>query len=195
MRSGSPSRNQVALTFHCNGAPALATKLLDLLHERSVPVTVFAVGNWLDDNPPLAKRIVDDGHELANHTWSHQPMGPMGRATMADEIKRCAEVLTRYVGSIGPWFRPSGIEVPTPAILAEAGKVGYRTSVGYDVDSLDFQDPGAEAVRRNVANGARAGSIISLHFGHANTPEAMPGILDDLAAKGLTPVTVSTLLH
>ena len=192
--NGPRDRRQVALTFHCAGDSALATRLLDVFKERGVAVTVFAVGTWLDQNPGLAQRMLADGHELANHTWSHGAMRTMGAATMADEITRCANAIERYNGSIGRWFRPSQIEVPTDAILAAAGKAGYATSVGYDVDSLDFQDPSAAAVRANVAKGVQGGSIVSLHFGHANTPAAMPNVLDDLAKSGLQPVTVSTLL-
>ena len=192
--NGPRDRRQVALTFHCAGESALATRLLDVFKERGVAVTVFAVGSWLDQNPGLAQRILADGHELANHTWSHGAMRTMGAATLGDEIARCAKTIERYNGSIGRWFRPSQIEVPTDAILAAAGKAGYATSVGYDVDSFDFQDPGAAAVRANVAKSVQGGSIVSMHFGHSNTPAAMPNVLDDLAKSGLQPVTVSTLL-
>jgi peptidoglycan/xylan/chitin deacetylase (PgdA/CDA1 family) len=93
-----------------------------------------------------------------------------------------------------PWFRPSGIETPTDAILTEAGRAGYAISVGYDVDTLDFQDPGARAVVANFRNGASGGSIVSLHFGHRGTIDALPGMLDHLARRGLRPVTVGQLL-
>jgi len=65
--------------------------------------------------------------------------------------------------------------------------------VSYDVDSLDFTDPGAATVRSKVAT-ATGGSIVSMHFGHQDTVTALPEVLADLAARGLTPVTVSTLL-
>jgi hypothetical protein len=66
--------------------------------------------------------------------------------------------------------------------------------VGYDVDSLDFQDPGVSAVVANVRRGAQAGSIISLHLGHQGTIKALPAILDHLGTMGLRPVTVGQLL-
>ena len=191
---GDRNGTAVALTFHAAGDTGLATQLLDLLAQQKVLVTVFGVGQWLQQNPATAKRIMSDGHELANHTFTHQAMGHLNRAQIADEIKRCADVLTGYTGSISPWFRPSGIEIPTPDILAEAGKVGYKVSVGYDLDSLDFQDPGTAAVVHNVNSAVKAGSIISLHFSHANTVAALPAILDHLRQSGLKPVTVSQLL-
>ena len=192
--NGSRTKPQVSLTYHANGDVGLATRLLDLLVQRGVHVTIFGVGSWMKANPTLVRRMLDDGHEVANHTWSHQTMGPLGRSVVADEIKRCADALAELTGSISPWFRPSGIEVPTALILEEAGKAGYRTSVGYDVDSLDFQDPGAKAVVANVSAKVKPGSIISVHFGHADTLDAMPGLLDLLAARQLAPVTVGTLL-
>jgi peptidoglycan/xylan/chitin deacetylase (PgdA/CDA1 family) len=191
---GPRDRLTIALTFHASGDPALAGRLLDLLKSRATPVTIFAVGNWLDAHADLAARMLADGHELANHTYSHQAMGGLKGSAIHDEIAKCADVLTRLTGSATSWFRPSGIEVPTAAILAGAGAVGYPVSVGYDVDSLDFQDPGANAVTANVARGVQAGSIVSLHFGHAGTIDALPSVLDHLDAARLVPVTVTQLL-
>ena len=192
--NGPRSVPKVALTYHANGDVGLATRMLDAMKQRGVHATVFGVGSWMEQNPRLVARMLDEGHEVANHTWSHPTMGPLGRATIASEITRCAEVLSSLTGSISPWFRPSGIQVPTKLILEEAGKAGYRTSVGYDVDSLDFQDPGAAAVVANVKATVQPGSIISVHFGHTDTLAALPDLLDMLAAKGLAPVTVGQLL-
>jgi peptidoglycan/xylan/chitin deacetylase (PgdA/CDA1 family) len=191
---GARSDPRVALTFHASGDPTLATQLLDELASRNVSVTVFGVGQWLAANPDLVARIRTDGHELGNHTYSHQSMGQLSASRTAAEIAGCAQVLQKLTGSISAWFRPSGIDVPTAAILAAAGRAGYPVSVGYDVDSLDFQDPGASAVVANVRKGVQAGSIVSLHFGHAGTITAMGPILDHLAASGLHTATVGQLL-
>jgi len=184
----------VALTFHASGDVALAHRLLDLLAARTVPVTVFAVGNWLAAHRDVGTRILHDGHELANHTYSHQPMGQLAPAAISEEITRCATILTAITGSVTSWFRPSGIDVPTDAILAVAGASGYPVSVGYDVDSLDFQDPGPTAVTANVKRAVQPGSIVSLHFGHPGTITALPAVLDHLARTGLQPVTVTGVL-
>jgi peptidoglycan/xylan/chitin deacetylase (PgdA/CDA1 family) len=167
---------------------------LDLLRERGVRCTVFVVGQWLEANPELGTRLMAEGHELGNHTYSHQAMGRLSPQQTTVEITRAADVLRSQTGSMSRWFRPSGIAVPTAVILLEAGRAGYPTSVGYSVDSLDFQDPGAAAVRRNVAQHVVGGSIVSLHFGHNGTIEALPGILDDLGQRSLAPVTVGELL-
>lgn len=191
---GARDSGATALTFHAAGDVGRATALLDLLKRAGTPVTVFAVGSWIEANPQIGKRILADGHELANHTWSHGAMRTMSRADLNTEITKASTTLTKVSGTNGRWFRPSQIEVPTADILAEAGRAGYGVSVGYDLDSMDFQDPGAAAVRANVIGHVQSGSIISLHFDHQNTIEALPAILDHLKSKSLRPVTVSQLI-
>ena len=66
--------------------------------------------------------------------------------------------------------------------------------LSYDVDSRDFTDPGAAAVRRVVGKAA-AGSVVSMHLGHPDTLDALPGLLDALAQRGLRPVTASALFR
>lgn len=194
LANGDRAGAQVALTFHASGDPALAQQLLDVVARAGVPITVFGVGQWMAAHPELVARIVHDGHELANHTLTHQAMGPLDADQVHDEVVGCADVLQRLTGSITAWFRPSGIAVPTATILDQAGRAGYPVSVGYDVDSLDFQDPGAAAVQANVLDHVQPGSIVSLHFGHQGTIEAFGAVVDGLHGRRLEPVTVTRLL-
>ncbi len=194
LNKGDRSVPAVALTFHAAGDVGRASRLLDVLKRSGTPVTIFAVGSWIQANPQLTKRMLADGHELANHTWSHGAMRTMSASQLDAEITRAAGALNAANGSPGRWFRPSQIDVPTEAILAAAGRAGYGVSVGYDVDTLDFQDPGAPAVRANAIAGIQPGSIVSLHFDHENTIEAMPAIIDHLKSKAWKPVTLAQLL-
>jgi len=79
-------------------------------------------------------------------------------------------------------------------VLRLAGAAGYRTVLSYDVDSRDFTDPGPVAIRRALTT-SRAGSVVSMHLGHPGTLTALPGVLDDLGRRGLTPVTASALFR
>jgi peptidoglycan/xylan/chitin deacetylase (PgdA/CDA1 family) len=194
VQAGPPTSQAVALTFHGSGDIGLTGALLDAAARASAPLTIFAVGSWLEANPQIAGTILSQGHELANHTFTHPALGSVGRARLRSEIVRCRDVLARQTGSGGRWFRPSGVARPTAAMLEEAGIAGYATIVGYDVDPLDYQDPGAAAVARRVAAGLHAGSIVSLHTGHAGTVEAFPAIVGAVRARGLEPVVVSDLV-
>ena len=192
--NGDRAGSRVALTFHASGDPALAQQLLDVVIRAGVPITVFGVGQWMAAHPDLVDRIAHDGHELGNHTLTHQAMGQLSADRIGQEVVGCADVLRNLTGSITAWFRPSGIAVPTATILDQAGRAGYPVSVGYDVDSLDFQDPGAAAVESNVLDHVQPGSIVSLHFGHQGTIAAFGPIVDGLRNRRLEPVTVTQLL-
>jgi len=157
-------------------------------------VTIFAVGQWIEANPGVARRILDAGHELANHTYTHPSLAQLGAGRVSAEITQCRDALARHAGSPGRWFRPSGVAVPNATILTAAGAAGYTTVVGYDVDPHDYQDPGADAVRARASAGLHPGAVVSLHTGHRGTVDAMSRLLDDIAAKGLTPVTISGLV-
>jgi peptidoglycan/xylan/chitin deacetylase (PgdA/CDA1 family) len=192
--AGPRTSHQVALTFHLSGDPALVARLLDTTSQAGVPISLFAVGRWLTDHPTLVRRILADGHELDNHTWSHPVLGRLTGPAVAAEIRRCRAALIRATGSGGRYFRPSGMTRPTPLVLAEAAAAGYPLVVAFDVDPHDYTDPGADAVTARVAAGLRPGSIVSLHTGHAGTIAALPAILATTRTHGLHPVPLHRLL-
>jgi peptidoglycan/xylan/chitin deacetylase (PgdA/CDA1 family) len=196
--SGPATKSRVALTFHTNGDIDLADQLLGVLASRNVQMTSFVVGNWLDANPYMAKRIGDAGHEFANHTYTHPSFLALGRDAQLAEVTRCRDVLVRLTGGPGVAFRPSGTDdgtvPPGDQVLSVAAAAGYPTVLGFDVDPFDYQDPGAPAVTSRTLAAVKPGAIVSLHFGHPGTITALPAILDGLDARKLTPVTVSKLL-
>ena len=191
---GSRSVPKVALTFHGAGDLKIAHSLLNILNSTKTPVTVFAVGTFLASEPAIAKTILDGGHDLGNHTMTHTQMKTISATRVDAEIAGCANELKKLIGNHGKWFRPSGTQYSTALIRKTALKYGYKNCISYDVDSHDYQDPGKAAVLKNVAKDVKNGSIISLHFGHQNTIDALPTLIENLHANGLTPVTLTELL-
>jgi peptidoglycan/xylan/chitin deacetylase (PgdA/CDA1 family) len=191
---GPRDRAKVALTFHGQGEPAQVKSLLDELEKGGAKVTVLAVGSWLVAQPAMARRILDGGHELGNHTQNHAAIASMDASHAYAEINTCAQELKKLTGSIGAWFRPSQTQYSTATIRAQAARAGYPTCLSYDLDSLDYTDPPAANVVSTVSAGIQNGSIVSLHFGHATTVAAIPQILDRLRQRGLTPVTMTELV-
>jgi peptidoglycan/xylan/chitin deacetylase (PgdA/CDA1 family) len=196
--TGPTGTKQVALTFHTDGDPALAAQLLDALAAGNAKVTCFIVGMWLAENRSWAQRILDGGHELANHTYNHLSFETLSTQQKVEEIQRCRDLLVELTGTGGTFFRPSGtddgVTSPSADTLAAAGQEEYRYVLGYDVDPLDYQNPGTDAVTSRVLDNVKAGSIVSLHFNHPGTIAALPAILDGIHQRGLTPVTASKLL-
>jgi len=191
---GARSTPQVALTFHGAGDLTIANKLIGIFNATKTPVTVFAVGTWLKADPSIAKTLLDGGHDLGNHTYSHTQMKTISAKMVDSEIALCAAELTKLIGNHGKFFRPSGTQYSTALIRQTALKYGYKKCISYDVDSHDYQDPGKAAVVKNVMSTVKNGSIVSLHFGHQDTIDALPTVIEQLHAKGLTPVTLSTML-
>ncbi|WP_042365159.1 polysaccharide deacetylase family protein [Streptacidiphilus neutrinimicus] len=194
IHSGPTTTDRVALTFHGQGDPAAARSLLTEAERAGARITVMAVGSWLDSYPEMAKRVLDGGHELGNHTQNHVAISTLSADAAYAEIERCAQRLRQLTGSIGAWFRPSQAQDCTDVVAAQARRAGYAHCLSYDVDSLDYTDPGASAVTHTVLGQARAGSVVSMHFGHAGTVAALPAILDGLRQRGLRAVTTSELL-
>lgn len=191
---GSRSEKKIALTFHGAGPLSNANSLLDIFASTSTPVTVFAIGSWLKSNPTMAKKIIDGGHDIGNHTMNHYQMKTLNAAKVKSEIAGCAAELKSLIGNHGAFFRPSGTQYSTALIRQTALKYGYSHCISYDVDSHDYQDPGKAAVIKNVMKNIKGGSIVSLHFGHKNTVEALPTLITELHSAGYTPVTVTQLL-
>lgn len=193
--NGARTRDEVALTFHGAGERSLTEQVLQTCAEHDAWITIFAVGTWLAAAPSLGPQILSAGHELGNHTWSHQQMPLLTSRAALEEIRRGAGALRKATGSTGWWFRPSGTPHSTATIRAAASRSGYQRCVSYDVDPQDYRDPGSALVVSRTLAQVRSGSIVSLHLGHPGTVRALPQILAGLSAKGLAPVTLSRLLR
>lgn len=191
---GPGARPQVALTFHGTGPLDITRRVMDILADHGAHATVFAIGQWLASEPAAARIILDGGNELGNHTWSHPPLSTYGPEPMYEEIVRCRDEIAKLTGSPGAFFRQSDGQYATDEECIQAGRAGYARILNYDVDSTDWKGTSTATIRAAVAE-STAGSIISLHLGRSNTVAALPAVLEDLAARGLTGVTGTELLR
>ncbi|MEV0970665.1 polysaccharide deacetylase family protein [Microtetraspora glauca] len=185
----------VSLTFHGSGPPKLAEEALRAIEKAGGHATVLAVGTWLDRYPAMARRVLDGGHDLGNHTQNHLDISSLDAASARREIEECAARLRALTGSIGSWFRPSASRTATPLVRRLSAQAGYPTCLSYDVDSLDHTDPGPDAVVAGVLRAVRPGSVVSMHLGHPGTVTALPRILDGLRSRNLRAVTATELLR
>lgn len=191
---GSRAKKEVALTFHGAGSISIARELLAITQASQTPITVMAVGAWLNANPGIAKEILKGGHEVGNHTLSHLTMTHLTLAQASKEIALGKAAVKKATGNSVSYFRPSGTPKSNAIIRKAALANGYKNCITYDVDTLDYQDPTPSAIVRNCLNRVQNGSIVSLHFGHTNTVKALPGIIEGLKKVQLTPVTLTALL-
>lgn len=192
---GNRLRPEVALTFHGAGDLSIARKLLAIVKRTQTPITVMAVGSWLNSNSTIGHEIIDAGHDLGNHTLNHKTMTILSLKEATTEVAKGKAALVKSVGNAGKLFRPSGTQKSNAIIRKAAGASGYANCITYDVDTLDYQDPPTKAIVANCMKAVKNGSIVSLHFGHSHTVTALPLLIQALHDQKLTPVTVSELLR
>lgn len=184
----------ISLTFSDgNGAVNLA-KILDNLATLNVKATFFLNGHT---DPGLLARIVNEGHELGNHTYSHNDLTGMTEAQITEELESMDTLIRNATGrSSAPYFRaPMGATNDT--ILRTAGKLGYEYMVGWSADSYDWTGMlTAEETAAGVIQNLSPGSIYLLHANsYANsTPDALFQIVNTLRALGYDFATISDLL-
>lgn len=183
----------VALTFDDGPHPENTPRLLDLLGERGARATFFVIGDRAEAHPEIVRRILDEGHELGNHTQTHPMLPPLSDGDLREELARCGEAIERAAGV------PPKVMRPPYGALTRAQRDTIRAEFGYEtilwsVDPLDWKCPGAGIVAERILDRTNPGSIILAHDIHAGTVDAMPIVLDVLLEKGFNFETVSRLL-
>lgn len=184
----------LAMTFDDGPHPANTPKLLDILKQRNIKGTFFLVGRNVKQYPQIVRRILEEGHEIGNHTWTHASLTSRSDDQIRSEFKMSEEALASVAN-----YRPRLMRPPYGAVnqhikeLANA-EFGYKT-VLWSVDPQDWRRPGVSVVTSRLVNGAHKGAILLTHDIHAPTITAMPDTLDQLLAKGYQFVTVSQLMN
>lgn len=188
----------IALTFDDGPIDGTLEGILATLAASDIRSTFFVVGDQLERSTGAGRRLVEAGHELGNHSYSHERMILTSAAAARVEVER-TDALIRAAGHRGPiLFRaPYGVKfVGLPWYLRKSG----RTSVTWDIEPESYPDVGsnATAIVEHVLDRIRPGSIILLHPWYRTgtaTRQALPGIIEGAGQRGFRFVTVSELLR
>lgn len=182
-----------AITFDCAWGADDIPQILDTLKEADIKATFFMVGQWAEKNPEMVKEMAMEGHDLANHSYSHFRMGSLDREMQSSEIKKCGDVIEKIAGKKCDLFRaPYGDY--SNSLIQEARKLGYFT-IQWDVDSLDWK-PGIsrEEIKQRIRSRVRNGSIILFHNDTPHTAKLLPEIIEELQSGGYKLVPVSQMI-
>ena len=183
---------KVAVTFDDGPNPRMTPQILAELAKRRIHVTFFLIGRNVKAHPELAKAMVEAGHEVANHTFTHPTLSKLSDAAVADELRRGQDTLHAATGVTPNLFRPPyGAFKRTQAPLAVAEKLDILM---WSVDPRDWARPGVEKIQGTIKAETKPGGIVLLHELHAQTLDALPSVLDDLQARGFQLVTISEVL-
>lgn len=195
------SEKLVALTFDDGPCPPYTGQILDILRERQIPATFFVLGHNVAKYPDLTRRIVAEGHQLGNHTYSHVDLLKLNRQGVVEEIEKTNQAIAAAVGYVPHVMRPPhGFrDAMVMNIMAEH----QLKVVEWSVASRDWLNPGTAVIVDRTLRKVKNGSIILLHDGdgiagrlpRTQTVEATRLIIDELLAQGYRFVTVDEILE
>ena len=186
-RSRVDGAGRVALTFDDGPNPVDTPKLLDLLREKNVKATFFVVGKRADQYPEIVRRAWDEGHLIANHTWSHDHLFCfLTPSRLRAEIERGTESVRRICGFRPHLFRsPVGMRHPLLRPFLNDAGLEY---VSWSIRTRDTLTRDSGVLARRILKQAATGDIILLHDhlpGGAHVMlEALPGVIDELRKRG-----------
>ena len=185
----------VALTFDDGPHPKYTERVLDLLEKYGAKGTFFIVGQNAEKNPQLVLRMFQDGHELANHTYTHPSTKSVSK--IMREIKQTTDTIYSITGFSPNLFRPvEGFY--TDEIVEEVVKSGYKIVMwSWHQDTEDWKNPGVDKIVNKVLNGMKEGDNVLFHDGGGNreqTVKALERILPVLQKEGYKFITISEMI-
>lgn len=185
----------VALTFDDGPHPQYTAQVLDLLAKYEASGTFFLVGQHAEKNAELVRRMQEEGHEIANHTYTH----PFTKSVpkIMQEIDQTNDVLYSIIGDSPKLFRP--VEgYYTDKLVEEVASAGYKIVMwSWHQDTEDWKNPGVANIVQKVLNGVKAGNVVLFHDGGGNreqTVQALAQILPQLQQQGYRFITISDML-
>jgi peptidoglycan/xylan/chitin deacetylase (PgdA/CDA1 family) len=191
---GSTAIHEMALTFDDGPSPTQTPKLLDALKQANVVGTFFVVGIRASAATGIITRMVADGHEVENHTYTHPNLDEVIPEHIREEYLRNAVVINTLTGRWPRFLRPPGGN-SNPQVMQVAMECGMVGGF-WTLDALNAEDTGSGAnVSDYVVGHAKNGAIVLMHNGTQATIDAIPSMVAGLRAKGFRLVTLAQLAH
>lgn len=188
----------VCLTFDDGPDPAHTPAILDVLAEYKTRANFFVVGESAERFPALVRRMVDEGHSVGNHTYSHRHPWTMTAHTARQEVSRATEVITQLTGQAPRWFRPPHGRLRK--VMLEQARLENMTTVLWSHSVIDWGPLGTEAGVAQRLHDINFGDIVLMHDGQRQhnhpdiTARQLPVLLEQLTRRGILPVTLDQVV-
>jgi peptidoglycan-N-acetylglucosamine deacetylase len=183
----------VALTFDDGGSAWQVRKILEILHDTNIKATFFLLGDWAEANPDLVREMAAEGHEIANHSYSHPAFIWLNEEEIRNELDAAQKILSRLTKTPVRLFRPP-YGAYNSAVIDVVRDMGFNALVLWDVDTRDWTGAAAGTIAYQVEAGVSSGSIVLFHLHGAHTAEALGEIIPNLKERGYFFTTVSAML-
>ena len=201
-RLGGDNPDSIAITFDDGPDPDWTPAILDILKAHGVKATFFLVGEEAERYPEIVSRIVAEGHEIGNHSFTHPNLAEVPASIVRLELNATQRLIESLTGRSTTLFRPPYNADSSPTNLDELKPIAVAQSLGYltvleNIDPKDWQTPDKAELLARVKAARNAGNILLLHDGGGDrsaTVEALPAILDYLKERGDRVVSIGDLL-
>ncbi|MED1470061.1 polysaccharide deacetylase family protein [Bacillus salipaludis] len=192
----------VAITFDDGPHPIFTPQILDILAKYNAKATFFVTGVKAKQFPTILKREVNEGHEIANHTYHHIAYNHLTQRELSKEMKETDKTIMRIIGFKPSLFRPVGGHYDNWIVNAAVKNRKLVVIWTWGQDSRDWSNPPVSKICSTIFEGVKPGNILLFHDWHGfedtnscKTVDALGKILDYLYKNGYTCVTVSELLY
>ncbi|MDD3839256.1 MAG: polysaccharide deacetylase family protein [Clostridia bacterium] len=185
--------DQPKIAFACNvvWGTEYMPGMLDVFKDHNVKITFFIGGEWAEDNPKLLKEIVQQGHEIGNHGYSHKKHSQLTKEQNIQEIVKTEEIIKKIIGSNVDLFAPPYGDYDKQTVQI-ADMLGYKT-IMWSIDTIDWKREGKDIIIDRVLKNPHNGAIVLMHPTQY-TVEALPAIIEGLDKKGFKVVKVSDII-
>lgn len=174
-----PNKKYISLTFDDGPNPETTPRLLDILKEKGVKATFFMLGQNVVKHEALAKRVAEEGHEVASHSYSHPQLTNIDAQRVKDEVQKTDKAIYRATGKLPTDFRP-----PYGAVNKDVAAIIGKPIIQWSVDSQDWQSHNADAIIKRINDTAYNDTIVLMHDIHPDTVDAVPRVIDCLREEG-----------
>jgi peptidoglycan/xylan/chitin deacetylase (PgdA/CDA1 family) len=183
----------VAITFDDGVDEHITPLILDILKRYNAKATFFLIGKNVELWPDIVKRIVDEGHDVGNHSYTHKWYFPMqGSEAIFDEITMCSTSIEKISGEKTVLFRPPfGVTNP---MVGQAVKRSGLTTIGWSIRSFDTMGVDPDKIIKRIEKRICGGDILLLHDNRSDTPFILERVLEILNDKSLETKTISDFL-
>ncbi len=182
-------KGYVALTFDDGPHPVYTPRLLEGLEERGVCATFFLIGQNIDGNEDIIKKMKEDGHLIGNHSQNHMQLTRERAGEACEQISRTSEKIRQITGEAPEYVRP-----PYGSWSEELECLVPMKVVLWNLDTLDWKTQDKDEIVRTVMGHVEDGSVILLHDVYDTSVEAALEIVDRLLAEGYNFVTVDEMI-
>lgn len=178
----------VALTFDDGPDEKTTAEILDILEKYNAKATFFIIGKQAKQFPEILKRQIANGHEIANHTFSHANLKRLSAKEMQNEIYKTDKIVSKATG-----VTPSLVRAPYGSVNAKVKKAINKPFIYWSIETRDWQTKDEQATTNAVLKNVEDGDIVLMHDIIPSTAKAVETIVKELTNKGFNLVTVSEM--